>query len=173
MNPDQKRRSITVFVVFCVAAFFTPAVAGAFPPGMARCEKPEAGAHMPPPPIWQDPKVIEELELTSAQIKALKDADFAFREKRLEQKAQCDLLQLKLEKALSEDQAEEKSVRKMAQNLADLKGKVFVQDIMFRLEIDKILTSEQRIELRSLKAGDRPRCKPHPGNSDALWPGFP
>ena len=88
--------------------------------------------------------MVERLELTSEQIKRLKDADFAFRKTHFELKAQWDLLHLELEKAFTADTADEASIQKVAQKLADVKGKIFLQFIFFRLKTDKILTPEQQ-----------------------------
>lgn len=47
--------------------------------------------------IWRDPQMIQKLELTDEQVKQLRDADFTFREKRLELKAQLDSFRLQIE----------------------------------------------------------------------------
>jgi len=89
-------------LVLLVTVFFIPAFAGAFTPGDC---KPDRGFgmkrhHASPLRIWRNPKMIQELGLTDEQVKGLREADFAHREKRLQLKYKLDGLRLEMKKLL-------------------------------------------------------------------------
>jgi Spy/CpxP family protein refolding chaperone len=155
----ENRGICTVILLFMV--IIIPAVAGAFSPedGLSRMMPySENGGQphpMPPPPIWRNQKIIEALTLTQEQISTLKDADFAFREKSLELKAPLDKLHLQMEKAFSAEPVDKFAVIGLAQKMADLQGKRFIQDIEYKLTIEGVLTADQ---LKKLKT-DFPPCR--------------
>ncbi len=101
--------------------------------------------------IWRSPKIVEELELTDEQVKGLKDADFAGREKRMELKCQLDKLRLQMEKAFSAAAVDEAAVRQLAAKISDLRGEMFTQKIESRLEVRKLLNADQLKKLKTLK----------------------
>ncbi len=101
--------------------------------------------------IWRSPKMVEELGLSDEQVEKLKEADFASREKKMELKCQLDGLRLQMEKAFSEDAVDEAAVRQLAENISDLKGKLFTQKIESRLEVRKLLSADQLTKLKTLK----------------------
>jgi Spy/CpxP family protein refolding chaperone len=173
MKFTQIRSVIAIAVLFSVPILFISSDAEAFPPGMGGPDRLGKGHHRPPCAIWQDTEMVRQLELTSGQVKKLKDADFTFKETHLELKTQCSLLHLQLEKALSEDKVDEASVQKVAQKLADAKGKIFVQSIMFRLKTDEILTPKQRSQLRSFGCREKPPERPHPKRPHNPYPKHP
>ncbi len=102
--------------------------------------------------IWKNQKIVEELGLTDEQVKGLKDADFAFREKKMELKCQLDGLRLQMEKAFSEDAVDEAAVRQLAEKISDLRGKMFTLKIESRLEVRKLLSADQLKKLRTFRA---------------------
>lgn len=133
--------------------------AGAFMPGNRGPDKP-CGMRphpMSPSAFWQDPKVAQDLGLTDEQVRQLRDTDFLFKERHLELKAKLDRLHLQMEKAASEETVDETAVRETAQKVADLIGKLFVQDFESHLATEKILSSEQRKKMKMLELGERPK----------------
>ena len=95
-------RSMMVFVMatFLMASDSLPAMAGGSPKaavwqtrGMERHKHYRSVLC-----IWQDPELVQKLELTDEQVRKLRDAHFASREKRLELKAQLDRLGLEVDK---------------------------------------------------------------------------
>jgi Spy/CpxP family protein refolding chaperone len=153
MNSNLRQKFFTGAMVFLVMVFFIPTFAGAFTPGSCTPHKGFGMKrhHMSPLGIWRNPKIVEKLGLTDEQVKALREADFARREKHLKLKSQLDGLHLQLEKLFSADTLDEPEVLKLAQKIADLKGKLFIQKIESRLEVGKLLTADQ---LKKLKAFD-------------------
>ena len=139
-------------LVLMMTVCFLPAIAGAFAPGEGRpgegFERPNHGRLALG--VWRSPRAIEKLQLTEAQVKQLRELDFATREKILPLKAQIETCRLKMDKAFTEDSADRKTVLTQAKKLVDLKGKIFVQHIEARLVVKEILTADQLKELKSL-----------------------
>ena len=87
--------------------------------------------------------MVQKLGLTDEQVKGLREADFAHREKRLQLKSKLDGLHLEMEKLFSADSVDEAKVLQVAQKISDLKGKLFVRKIESRLAVGKLLTADQ------------------------------
>jgi len=150
MNSNLRQKFFTGTMVLLVTVFFIPAFAGAFTPGQC---KPDKGFgmkrhHMSPLGIWQNPKMVQELGLTDEQVKELREADFAHREKRLQLKSKLDGLHLEMEKLFSADPVDESDILQLAQKISDLKGKLFVRRIESRLAVGKLLTADQLTKLK-------------------------
>jgi Spy/CpxP family protein refolding chaperone len=153
MNSNLRHKFFTGAVVLLVTVFFIPSFAGAFTPGQC---KPDKGFgikrhHGSPLGIWRNPKMVQDLRLTDEQVKALREADFAHRENRLQLKSKLDGLHLDLEKLFSADPVNASDILQVAQKISDLKGKLFVQRIESRLAVAKLLTEDQ---LKKLKIFD-------------------
>ena len=101
--------------------------------------------------------MIQELGLTQEQIAQIRDADFAYRKKRLELKSQLDGWRLKMEQAFSDDIVDDAAVLSLAEKISNLRGKLFVQDIESRLALRKFLKADQieRLRLQSMHAKKR------------------
>ena len=153
MNSNLRQKFFTGAMVLLITVFFIPAFAGAFTPGDCKPDK-RFGMkrhHMSPLGIWRNPKMVQELGLTDEQVKGLREADFAHREKRLQLKSKLDGLHLEMEKLFSADPVNEAKVLQLAQKISDLKGKLFVRKIESRLAVGKLLTADQ---LKKLKMFD-------------------
>jgi len=150
MNSNLRQKFFTVAMFFLVTVFLIPAFAGAFTPGQC---KPKKGFGMKrhyvsPLGIWQNPRMIQELGLTDKQVKKLREADFAHREKRLQLKSELNGLHLEMEKLFSADSVDEAKVLQVAQKISDLKGNLFVRKIESRLAVGNLLTSDQLKKLK-------------------------
>ena len=150
MNSRLGKKISTGLMVLLVTVCFIPAIAGAFAHGDG---KPEKGFHREDHRrfalgIWRDPQMIQKLGLTEAQVKQVRDEDFSFREKSLALKAQLDSLRLQMDKAFSDDVIEDAAILKTAQEISDVKGKLFVQRIEARLTLGKILNADQIKKLK-------------------------
>jgi len=150
MNSNLRQKFFTGAMVFLVMVFFIPTFAGAFTPGNCMPHKGFGMKrhHVSPLGIWRNPKMVQELGLTDEQVKRLREADFAHREKHLKLKSQLDGLHLQLEKLFSADPVDEPDVLKLAQKISDLKGKLFVRKIESRLAVGKLLTADQLKKLK-------------------------
>ena len=137
-------------VVLLITVCFIPAIAGAFAPGDGKHDRGfyKKDRHRNVLGIWRNPLMVQELGLTAEQVKKVRDADFAFREKHLELKAQLDSLRLQMEKAFTEDAVDDKTVLSMADKISDVKGKLFIQKIEARLAGIKLLNADQIDKLK-------------------------
>lgn len=162
MGSNQGEKRGIRAVVFLFLVIIISAVAGAFSsgdamPGIAPHPGRELQPHpMPPTALWRNQKIIEALNITEEQISKLKEADFAFRERQLELIAPLEKLQLKMEKAFTAEPVDSSAVIGLAQKMADLQGKLFIQDTEFKLTFEGLLTTDQLKKLKS----DFPPCLP-------------
>lgn len=151
MDAKYKKSVGAGVAILMITVFFIPVLANAIPPGEAKHDRAggKKGHHRPVLGIWQDPQLVEDLALTDEQIKQVREADFASREKHLALKAQLDSYRLQMRKAFSADTVDETAVRQLAQNIANIKGKSFVQEIESRLALGRILNEDQIKKLKS------------------------
>jgi len=150
MNSKLSKKFGTGVMVLLITVCFTPAIAGAFLSGDGKHEKgfDMKDRHRPALGIWRNPQMVQKLELSVEQVKQLRDADFTFREKMLELKAQLDSLRLQMDKAFSDDIVDNTAVLSLAEKIAGLKGKMFIQKIEVRLEVGRLLSADQINKLR-------------------------
>ena len=150
MKSKLFKKTGTTVMVLLITVCFIPAIVGAFAPGDGRQDKGfgRKDHHRSDLGIWRDPQMVQKLELTENQVKQIRDADFTFREKQLELKEQLDGFCLKMDKAFSDDVVDDTAVLKMAQKIADVKGKLFIRNIESRLALGKILNADQIEKLK-------------------------
>jgi Spy/CpxP family protein refolding chaperone len=150
MNSNFSKKIGTGVMVLLITLCFMPAIAGAYAPGEGRQARGfhGKGHHRSALSIWQDPQMVQNLNITTEQVKQLRDADFSFREKCLALKAQLDGFRLKMDKAFSDERVDETAVLKMAQKMSDVKGKLFIHKIEARLAVGKILNADQIEKLK-------------------------
>lgn len=152
MNSKFGKKIGTGVIILLITVCFAPALAGAITPGDHWQGR---GFHMkdhhrPILGIWRNPKLVQDLGLAAEQVKQLKDADFASREKRLALKAQLDGFHLQMDKALSNDVVDDTAVLSLAKKISDVRGKLFVQKIEVRLTLGKILNADQIKKLHDM-----------------------
>ena len=137
-------------VVLLITVCFIPAFAGAFALGDGKHDRglDRKGRHWNVLGIWRDPQMVQKLGLTAEQVKQLRDADFTFREKCLELKAQLDSLRLQMEKAFTDETVDDKTVLSLADKISDVKGKLFLLKIETRLTGRKLLNADQVNQLK-------------------------
>ena len=150
MNSALSKKLGTGIIVLVITVCFIPAIAGAFAPGDGKHDGglDRKGRHRNLLGIWRDPLMAQKLGLTAEQVKSLRDADFTFREKHLELKAQLDSLRLQMEKAFTENVVDDKTALSLADKISDVKGKLFIQKIEARLVGGKLLNADQIIKLK-------------------------
>ncbi len=150
MNSKLSKKLGTGVIVLLITVCFIPAMAGAFAAGDGKHDRGIDGKGRPRNVlgIWRDPLMAQKLGLTAEQVKDLRDADFTFREKCLELKAQLDSLRLQMEKAFTDDVVDDKTVLSLADKISDVKGKLFIQKIEARLAGRKLLNADQINQLK-------------------------
>jgi Spy/CpxP family protein refolding chaperone len=161
-----QRQKLGALTIFLLITFFSgPAIAGSFTHG----DRHDEGfgmkeKHTSACGLWRNPETVEKLGLSDKQITELKNADFTFRKQQLELKAQLDILHLEMEKAFSDKTPEEATVHELAGKMADVKGKLFIQNIESRLTAAKCLTADQMKKIQADYAqhhGGRTKDKHH------------
>ncbi len=163
MNSKLSKKFGTGVMVLLITVCFIPAMAGAFAAGDGRQDKgfDRKDHHRPALGIWRNPQMVQELELTTEQVKQLRDADFTFREKRLALKAQLDSLRLQMDKAFSDDLVDDKTVLSLAETVSDVKGKLFIQKIEARLAVGKLLNADQINKLKLYDMHPKKQSRKH------------
>lgn len=153
MTSTLKQKLLAVTTMIVILTFSMPAVAGYGGKGHNQCNKDfgQKRHHMRYSLLWNDPDVAREMGLSDEQVKGIKDTDFSFREKHLEQKAELERYRLELEKAFSSEPVEKSAVMKSAQKITDSRGKMFIQEIEFRFDVEKLLTPDQVKKLNMVK----------------------
>lgn len=171
MNVKLKKRTatsvmaLTIMTVF-VAVTVMPALAAAMPAAKDGWQEKGMGRPCPSSPalgIWRNPQLAEKLGLTDEQISQLREADFNTREQCLEARAQLDRLRLQMDRAFSQDNIDQAGVRKVAQQMADVKGSLLVQKVESRLAVGQILNADQ---ISMLRQQVMQRGKQGPKNGD-------
>lgn len=154
MNSNIRKKYIACVAVLLITVFLNPLSVMAFPLAMgAPLPRTEGELHrhsMPPYDLWQNPKIAEDLRLTDEQVAEIKEADFAYREKVQNLRAELDRFDLKMEKAFSMEPVDEAMITQYAKEIADLTGKIFILNVESRLAFEKLLTPEQIKMLRAL-----------------------
>lgn len=150
MNSKLSKKISTGVVALLVAVCFIPLNAAAFVPGEGPHDKGihRKGHHRSALGVWRNQVMAEKLELTTEQVMQIREADFAYREKQLPLKAQLESLRLQMEKAFSNDTVDDAAVLSLAEQISDVKGKMFVQGIESRLALKKILSADQIEKLK-------------------------
>jgi Spy/CpxP family protein refolding chaperone len=154
MSFKLKGRFETGMIVFLVivgyAVCFIPAVTQAFEHRDRRPAKAVTGndQYRQAFGIWRNPQTVKNLELSDTQVAQIKEADFAFREKHLAWKAQLDGLRLQMDRGFSEETVDDAAIISLAEKMADIRSKLFVQRIESRLALGKILNADQVKMLR-------------------------
>ena len=158
---------VVLLAAFIMAAGAMPAMAGASAQAAVwqKAGMEKHRHHRPPLGIWQDPEMIQKLELTEAQISKLREAYFTSRENKLGLKAQLDRLDLQMERAFSADAVDQKAVRELAEKIAEARGNRFIQKIESRLMIGKILNADQMKKLKQ-QLWQKKKCGPKADRKD-------
>lgn len=154
MKSIQPKKAVRAVSVFMMMVFLIPAFASAtmFDDHQG-CKGPgHHGQHMGLTRLWENPQMVKELELSDDQVKSLKEADFAFREKKLALQADADRLRLKMQKAFSGDSINADTIRSIAKEMSKVKSEMYLQKIEQRLVLNKTLNKGQIEKLKSFKA---------------------
>lgn len=110
--------------------------------------------------IWQNPQAVQDLGISPEQVKKLKEAEFAARDKQLPLKAELDNLRLKMDQAFATEPVDEKAVLELTEKISAVKGKMAVQMTEERLAMKKILTPEQVAKMDMRRGAGMDEGKP-------------
>ena len=160
MNTNVKKAIGAGVTILLIMSCFTPAMAGAFPPGDPMEGKADGrhGPHRPTLGFWRNLQLVEELGLTDEQVKQVREADFRYSEKHLDLRFQLEGLRLQMDKTFSVDTVDHAAVRQLAAKIADTQGQMFIQDVETRLMLGRLLNADQ---IDKLKKHERSRQRHH------------
>jgi Spy/CpxP family protein refolding chaperone len=162
MRTSIKQNFFRIALFLLIGIFLVPAIASAFKGGPCKSER-RMGMHMQEMQwtsfrIWNNAKIVEELELTDEQIGKLKEADFAMKENHLELRSQLNRLDLEMEKAFSEGTVNDSKVLELANKMAEIRSKLLMDRVEARLKMTKILTEDQFKKLEILQERNPENC---------------
>jgi protein CpxP len=124
-----------------------------------------------PQPFYE--RVAQVLELSDAQLEQIRILRQNARQQRQQLKQQMEPLRLELRQAGRDGQFNEKAVRSSAQQLAELKTQLMIEQARTRSAIHALLSPQQRelaAKLRDLCAGNcgpRQLCRPSQNDAPA------
>ena len=121
--------------------------------------------------IWQNPQAVQDLGISPEQVKKLKEAEFAAREKQLPLKAELDNLRLKMDQAFAAEPVDEKAVLELTDKISAVKGKMAVQMTEERLAMKRILTPEQVAKMDMRRGAGMGQGQPCPMNGQGMGQG--
>jgi Spy/CpxP family protein refolding chaperone len=101
--------------------------------------------------VWQNPQAVQDLGLSAEQVKKLKDAEFASREKQLPLMNDLGGLRLKMDQAFAAEPVDEKAVLELTEKISAVKSKLAVQRAEDQLALGKILTPEQMDKMKTMR----------------------
>ncbi len=157
MNANIRKKIGTGIMAVLLAAAIVPSIAearrgncnkgGGQGMGM-NCDMKGGGAAFG---IWQNPQAVQDLGLSADQVKKLKEAEFASREKQLPLMGELDSLRLKMDQAFAADPVDEKAVLELTEKISAVKGKLSVQRAEDKLALSKVLTPEQMDKMQTMR----------------------
>ncbi len=106
------------------------------------------------------------LGLTDDQINKIGEINLSYKKQMLDQREKLAPKEVQLERLLLEDSPDLGNVRKTLREISDVKLEIQMLKISHRLEIEKVLTREQKTKLREMRP-------PRRGGPDGMHRGAP
>jgi Spy/CpxP family protein refolding chaperone len=103
--------------------------------------------------VWNNPEMIEKLNLTDEQLNHLKEADFALRKNFLEKRSQMNHFKLEMQRAFAQENINDSEILELGKKMAGIQSEMFMNRVESRLELKNILTDEQFKMLESTPMG--------------------
>ncbi|MCX7679592.1 MAG: Spy/CpxP family protein refolding chaperone [Spirochaetes bacterium] len=105
-----------------------------------------------PPFFFGNPEMFKQkLGLTDQQIAKIEKINLDYRKRMLEQKEKLEPKRIQLERLLLEENVNLTTVRNLLREIADIRIEIHVLKIMHRLDIEKVLTQEQKAKLKAMR----------------------
>jgi Spy/CpxP family protein refolding chaperone len=118
----------------------------------------------------------QQLGLTDTQIAKIGEINLGFKKQMLDQREKLVPKEIHLERLLLEDNPNLGNVRKALRDISDVKLEIQMLKVSHRLEIEKVLTPEQKTRLRGMRhhrhGGPEGRRPGRPDRKGAGGPGF-
>lgn len=105
-----------------------------------------------PPMFFGNPAMFrQELGLTDQQIAKIEQINLNHRKLMLTQREKLEPKQIQLERLLLEENVNLNNVRSVLREIADIRIEIHMLKITHRLEIEKVLTQEQKSKLKAMR----------------------
>jgi Spy/CpxP family protein refolding chaperone len=169
-------RKSTMFCLIAAAAMFLAQPALYADQGKGKgmhggdkdCEQRCMKGHGGPGHIFGDPaRMQKELGLTDAQATKIGDINKEYEKKMLDYREKLAPKEIQLRKLLLEDNVDMDKVKALIREISEIRGDLQVLRIQQRLEIEKVLTPEQKAKLKKHRMGKMDKMKkgkgPGPG----------
>ncbi len=113
--------------------------------------------------LFGNPKMMQErLKLSDDQIKKIEAINLRYKKEHLNYHEKIAPLRIRLQKLLLEDEVDLGAVKKLLREISDLRVEVRMLMIKQRIEIEKVLSSDQRTRMKNMHPG-RGKKGPRPG----------
>ncbi|HWP47467.1 MAG TPA: Spy/CpxP family protein refolding chaperone [Candidatus Limnocylindrales bacterium] len=130
---------------------------------------------------WERPEVVQRLKLTDQQINQIREIYSGETKKSIDLKAEFEKQHLELEQLLQQDPLDEDKIAKQIDNVQAARAALAKNQLLMRVKIAKVLSSDQRKQLDTIRKemreqamrrysergprrseGPRPPEEPHP-----------
>ena len=154
----KKVKILTLLTIIISLILLTNAFAQEGPPrgGMGRPAKgkigmPHKGGGRHEWSWWHNDKIIEELDLSDKQLEKLEKIKNNTKKKMIKLGADMETRNIDLMEAFGDSDFSESKIKKLINEIADLKAEMYKVGVLARLDGAKVLTKDQRKKLKSLK----------------------
>ncbi len=114
-----------------------------------------------PPMFFGNPAMCkQELGLTDQQISKIEQINLNHHKLMLNQREKLEPKRIQLERLMLEENVNLSTVRNLLREIADIRIEIYMLKITHRLEIEKVLTQEQKSKLKAMRG---PHHKMGPG----------
>jgi Spy/CpxP family protein refolding chaperone len=148
----QHKPIIMAIAAFALAMSVSAAAFAQPHHGKGDCPCMKKGAPGQGPMFFGNPAVFkQELGLTDQQIAKIENINTEHHKKMLEWREKLEPKHIQLERLLLENNVNLNSVRSVLREIADMRIEIDMLKIAQRLEIEKVLTAEQKTKLRAMR----------------------
>ena len=132
-----------------------------------------AGLKLPPGRWWENPRLVERLQLTAAQQESIRKALYSHAQRMIDLNAAVRHRELELRELVATDTWDEARVRSTFAALQEARTKLERERFDMLLEVRKVLTAHQWNELRRMRNELGARRRPRPPRQGARPAGPP
>jgi Spy/CpxP family protein refolding chaperone len=148
----MQRKPIIIAIAAFALALSVSAASFAQPHHGKKDCPPMKGAPGQGPMFFGNPVVFkQELGLSDQQIAKIEHINSEHQRKMLDWREKLEPKHIQLERLLLEDNVNLNNVRSVLREIADIRIEIHMLKIAHRLEIEKVLTAEQKTKLRSMR----------------------
>lgn len=122
---------------------------------------------------WERPKVVEQLKLTDQQVNQIKEIYSEETKKSIDLRAELEKQHLELNRLLEQDILDESKIAEQIDTVQAARSALAKTHILMRVKIAKVLSSDQRKQLETIKMEMRERSMKRQRERDPKRPEEP